>query len=226
MTRHESFKRQIRARMSKTGERYGAARRALIDKASPGQVRVWVAEPTSSDEKVREATGRGWDEWCDIIDAWPGHTQGHQAIATFLNEQQAIPGWWSQTVTLGYERITGIRLPNQSTDGTFSANKSKTVTVDTLLLRDMLLDEGDRADLFPGLETELRSRPGSKAIRIAVGPGLALFDLAPVEDGRVRVTVAHDRLPTAEDVEEWRDYWADWLSAIDGTGTDGTEDRA
>ena len=30
MTKHESFKRRVRERMEKTGERYGAARRALL----------------------------------------------------------------------------------------------------------------------------------------------------------------------------------------------------
>jgi hypothetical protein len=35
MTRQESFKRRIRARMEKTGEKYGAARRSLIEQAHP-----------------------------------------------------------------------------------------------------------------------------------------------------------------------------------------------
>ncbi len=35
MTRHNSFKRRIRARMAKTGESYAAARRALLAKATP-----------------------------------------------------------------------------------------------------------------------------------------------------------------------------------------------
>ena len=34
MTRNESFKRRIRARMAKTGEKYNAARRALIEQAT------------------------------------------------------------------------------------------------------------------------------------------------------------------------------------------------
>jgi hypothetical protein len=57
MTRQETFKRRIRARMEKTGERYGAARRALIERGGDG-ARPWVAEPEHSDETIREATGR------------------------------------------------------------------------------------------------------------------------------------------------------------------------
>ena len=35
------------------------------------------------------------------------------------------------------------------------------------------------------------------------------------DDGRVKITVAHDKLPTADAVEEWKGYWSDWLAAVD-----------
>ena len=80
----------------------------------------------------------------------------------------------------------------------------------------MLLDDDDRADLFPGLETDLRSRPDSKVLRIGIGPGTAQIALEPQDDGRVKITIAHDKLPTADAVEEWKAYWSDWLEAVDG----------
>ncbi|HEU5113646.1 MAG TPA: hypothetical protein VFU96_10045 [Acidimicrobiia bacterium] len=79
----------------------------------------------------------------------------------------------------------------------------------------MLPDAEARADLFPGLETELRSRPSSKVLRIEIGPGTAQIALDPQDDGRVRITIAHDRLPTPKAVEEWKGYWFDWLGAVD-----------
>jgi hypothetical protein len=215
MTSQESFKRRIRARMAKTGERYGAARRVLIEQAGTGGGRTWVAEPEHSDDTIRANTGRGWEEWCDLIDAWPGHAEGHTAIAAFVHEEHGVDGWWAQSVTVGYERITGRRLRHQRSDGTFTANKSRTVTVDGAALRAMLLDEGDRSDLFPGLETELRSRPTSKVPRLAIGPGVAQVSIEPRADGRVTVTIAHERLPSAEAVDEWKAYWSEWLQAID-----------
>jgi hypothetical protein len=217
MTRQETFKRRIRQRMEKTGERYGAARRVLIDQSSSSGERQWASEPEMADVTLREATGRGWDEWCDIIDAWPGRAEGHTAIATYVREEHGVDGWWAQTVTVGYERITGLRLPHQQPDGTFSAGKSRTVTADAELLREMLLDGDDRADLFPGLETELRSRPSSKVLRIGIGPGTAQIALDTQDDGRVKITIAHDKLPTPEAVEEWKDYWSDWLEAVDAS---------
>ena len=215
MTRQESFKRRVRARMERTGERYNAARRVLIEQAQRGGPRVRAAEPELGDEAVRAATGRDWDQWCDVIDAWEGRDRGHSAIVAHLHEAHGVEGWWAQTVSVGYERITGRRMPHQRQDGTFTVNKSRTLTTDPSALRDLLLREDDRADLFPGLETELRSRPTSKNVRLRVGPGVAEFAMAPLDDGRVRITIAHERLPSADDVEEWRAYWGDWLEAVD-----------
>lgn len=213
MTRQESFKRRIRARMEKTGEKYNAARRALIEKASAGE--DWVSQPETSDDAVREATGRGWEEWRRILDAWPGDVKDHRAMARFVQEEHGVDGWWSQTVTVGYERITGLRLPYQRPDGTFTVGKSRTVTVDATALREMLLDPAGRRDLFPGHDTELRSRPTTRDPRVRIGPGTALFTLDQLDDGRVKVTVTHEKLPDPGQVELWKEYWSDWLEAVD-----------
>jgi hypothetical protein len=176
--------------------------------------RTWVSEPELGDGAIRSATGRGWDEWCDLIDAWSGHHDGHGAVVDHVRSH-GIDGWWAQTVAVGWERITGRRLRHQQPDGTFTAAKSRTMAIDAEVLRGMLLDDTDRADLFPGLVTELRSKPTSKSIRVAIDPGAALFALHPLPDGRTRVTVSHERLPTAADVERWKNYWSDWLDAIE-----------
>lgn len=214
MTKQESFKQRVRARMATTGERYAAARRSLTTRANGDGRRTWVSEPEMDDERVREATGMGWDEWCDAIDAWPGHGDGHAAVAAHVHAEYEITHWWAQGVTVGWERITGRRVPNQMSDGTFTAAKSKTVQVDADAVRAALLDADGRRDLFPGHDTELRSRPTSKAVRIAIGPGSALFDLAPRADGRTTITVSHERLPDQDALAEWKFFWTDWLEAL------------
>ena len=214
MTKQESFKQRVRARMATTGERYAAARRVLLDQAEHRGGRTWHAEPEMPDDSVRAATGRGWDEWCDVIEAWPGHVDGHAAVAAWVHEKNDITHWWAQGVTVGWERITGRRLPNQMSDGTFTAGKTKTVHVESDELRAALLDEATRADLFPGHATTLRSKPTSKAIRIAFEHGSALFTLTPKPDGRTTVNVSHERLPDLDAVNEWKFYWTDWLEAL------------
>lgn len=214
MTKQESFKQRVRARMATTGERYAAARRVLLEQAERRGGRTWHAEPEMPDDSVREATGRGWDEWCDVIEAWPGHVDGHAAVAAWVYEQNDITHWWAQGVTVGWERITGRRLPNQMSDGTFTAGKTKTVRVDAQELRAALLDDDERADLFPGHETTLRSKPTSKSLRIAFEEGTALFTLTPKPDGRTTVNVSHERLPDLDAVSKWKFHWTDWLDAL------------
>jgi hypothetical protein len=217
MTTHESFKRRIRERMALTGERYTAARRALLDAAAQrGGTRTWVSEPELGDDALRKATGRGWDAWCDIVDAWPGKDQGHTAVAAYLASSHGVDGWWAQGVTVGWERITGRRLPYQMADGSFTAGRSKTIDVDAAALRAALLDGEERGGLFPGHATELRSKPASKTIRVLIGPGTATFTLDAARDGRTKVTVAHEKLPSSQSADEWRFYWGEWLEAVDG----------
>ena len=202
--------------MAKTGERYAAARQALIHQAStPQPGRQWVAMPEMSDDAIHTGTGKDWNEWCDLIDQFEGRGDGHKAIAQHVQYDFGLDGWWSQAVTVGYERITGIRLPHQMADGTFTANKSRTLACDPRELRRLLLTDEDRSDLFPDVSTVLRSKPTAKAIRIRIGPGVASISIEDRGSGRAKVTVQHEKLPSFDDVEEWKYYWGEWLEAVE-----------
>ncbi|MFI2294522.1 DUF4287 domain-containing protein [Isoptericola sp. NPDC019571] len=221
MTTQESFKKRVRARMAATGERYGAARRTLLARAAPppAGARAWVSEPDLSDDTIREGTGRGWDEWVALVDAGPGRDAGHTAIAAWVAGEHGVSGWWAQSVTVGYERITGLRVPGQRPDGTFSVSRSRLLDVDRDALRALLDDDGDRAGLVPGLTLAPRSRPGVKSPRFGVSDddgehGVAMFSPDPV-GSRLRLIVTHERLGSAAEAELWKAFWADWLVALD-----------
>ncbi len=204
--------------MEKTGEKYGAARRVLLEQAAARSAaggRAWISQPEIADQRVLDATGRSWDEWCDIIDAWPQHVDGHPAVAAWLEAEHKLSGWWAQGVTVGWERITGRRLPGEMPDGTFTANKSRTVEADAAGLRRLLLDDADRADLFPGHSVALLSKPSAKAIRLGFSDSVALLSLTLKAGGRVAVSVQHSKLADADAIDEWKFYWDEWLDAID-----------
>jgi hypothetical protein len=174
-----------------------------------------AARPTAS----TAARVRQWDEWANLIDAGPGRLAGHTAIAAWLHAEHGLTGWWAQGVTVGYERIAGLRLPGQMPDGTFSVSRSRVLELPALLLRTALLDDAGRADLFPGINTVLRSKPAAKALRFAAFRagqplGSLLFSADPLPDGRLRVTVTHDKLPDFDAGEQWKQFWADWLAAV------------
>lgn len=214
MTKQESFKRRVRERMESTGERYAAARRALVAQSPSGRNRVWVAEPEFGDAAVTKATGQGWEAWCDVIDNWPRHVDGHAAIATYLREQHNVDAWWAQSVTVGYERILGKRLPYQRADGTFTATKSRTVPINQAVLRALLLDDQERQGLLPGVRNELRSRPSTKRIRLALDSGTVTIGLEELATAKTKIDIAHEQLPTFDEVEQWKFFWSEWLDAL------------
>ena len=180
----------------------------------PGS-RTWVAAPEQDDATVQARTGRTWDQWRAVIDGWSGHDQGHTEVARWLEEEHGVEGWWAQSVTVGWERITGRRLPGQVADGTFTASRSATITTDAALLGDLLRDEEARAWLFPGLEPALRSRPSSKNVRIALTTGVVEIAIAAKAAGRATITVQHGKLPSSAEVTRWKAYWGDWLAALE-----------
>lgn len=220
MTSNATFKKRVRARMAKTGERYGAARRVLVEQASTRgpQGRVWVTPPEQPDDSVTAHTGRSWDEWCDLIDTWPEADRGHAAVAARVLAEFDVTGWWAQGITVGWERITGRRLVNQMSDGTFTAAVTRTIGIDADDLRRMLYDDDDRADLFGGLPSEMRSRPGVKVPRIRLETGTVSIATEERPDGRATISVAHEKLEEPADVERWKRFWTDWLEALDEYG--------
>ncbi|MGO2520858.1 MAG: DUF4287 domain-containing protein [Microbacterium sp.] len=223
MTTQESFKRRIRSRMAKTGERYNAARRALLAPSlrPTNTGRRWVAEPESNDELVTAKTGHSWDEWVAIIDSGLGREAGHTAIATWLREEHAVDPWWAQGVTLGYERITGIRLPGQMPDGTFTVSRSRTLSGDIGTSRALVLDDDARAVLLPGLRTRLRSAPTSKQLRFNLvddtsgeGVGVLALSIDPAKSG-VKLVVTHEKLPSVDAADVWKAFWGDWIADLE-----------
>ena len=79
VTEHKSFKRLVRARMEKTGESYTAARAMLLHGGEPGEaVEIRLA---TSDAKIRQRTGRGWEEWFEVLDEWGAADRSHRETA-------------------------------------------------------------------------------------------------------------------------------------------------
>src|SRR5918996_2281461 len=127
MTEQKSFKRLVRARMEKTGESYTAARAELLAGSEAGGADVPL--PTS-DEAIRERTGRGWEEWFDPLDRWSAAGRPHREIARWVADQLRIEplAWNVQAITVAYERARGGRAVGEHEDG-FAVSVSRTVAV-------------------------------------------------------------------------------------------------
>ena len=124
MTRQKSFKSRIRTRMTKTGESYSAARRYLVSSPPTSSLEVSVEEPEQSpvemptaDAALIRATGHGYNHWFRLLDAWDATSHNHTEIARWLASEHGVPGWWTQAITVGYERARGLRAVGQQASG-------------------------------------------------------------------------------------------------------------
>jgi len=184
-------------------------------------------DPGFSDAAVLRATGRGWDEWLALLDAWGATERSHAEIARHLCDTHAIDGWWAQGVTVGYERLRGMRARHQGTDG-FAVAASKTVPVAIERLRHLLVDEAARDTWLEPGTLRLRPSRSEKSARFDVlGPGegtrLEAF-LITKGEAKATVQLQHVKLPSAEDVEPWRAFWKERLTRLATTLRD--DDRA
>lgn len=78
-------------------------------------------------EQVTAKTGKGWDEWFDIIDSF-GLEKGHTAIAKHLREEHGVDDWYAQAVTIQYEKEHGARELHQRGQ-TYEITFQRTVSV-------------------------------------------------------------------------------------------------
>jgi hypothetical protein len=108
--------------MEKTGERYAAARASLLAAEEPKATETPTL--TVSDEVIRRRTGRGWEEWFDLLDDSGAIARPHGEIARWLQSEHDIDGWSAQSVTVSYERAGGRRAVGERADG-FAITASK-----------------------------------------------------------------------------------------------------
>ena len=228
MTREKAQKRAIRERMAKTGERYTTARHYHLDLhlapdepptagdaegpesvvAAPVSLPPRVAEPGMSDEAIRRGTGKTWDEWFVLLDAWGAPEKKHPEIARHLHEAHGVDGWWAQSVTVGYERARGMRGVHERPDG-YSANASKTIAAPVERLYAAFVDEAARDRWLDPGELRLRTSQPNRSARFDVLANGTRLGVIFTSKGAAKssVQIQHERLPTADDVEPWKGHW-------------------
>ena len=218
MTTQKLFKRRVRARMSKTGESYTAARRQVAPvrgRLETDRTRLATAKELASDEKLTEATGRDWQGWLTILDRWGARDHKHGEIAEYLRAEQAVPDWWTQTITNGYERARGLRAKHQQADG-FTIYASKTVAVSLDALFDAFVDDPTRAQWLADGHMSLRGSQPGKVARFDWGDGPTRILVTFEAKGPAKATahVSHERLADADAAETAKAAWKERLAAL------------
>jgi uncharacterized protein YndB with AHSA1/START domain len=215
MTRQRSFKRLVRARMEKTGESYTSARAQLLAPEEPPAIDG--AALATSDETIRRRTGRGWEEWFDLLDDWGAPDRSHREIARWLAEQQGIDplAWNAQAVANSYELARGLRVVGEHPDG-FTITASKTVAVPVDRLFDAFVDESVRARWLPDAELRERTatKPRSARFDWGEGPSRVTVTFAAKGDGRSTAALEHARLADGDEAERMKAFWRDRVATL------------
>jgi hypothetical protein len=210
MTTQKARKRATRERMAKTGERYAAARRHTGTKLPPR-----IEEPGIADASIRAGSGKTWDEWFRILDAWGAAGRTHRDIARWVRDEQGVNGWWAQSVTVGYERARGMRARNQTAQG-FQVGVQRTMKMPVERVAAAFTQTRQRNRwVEPGTLTVRASKPGRSAADFdaADGSRVTIYLIAKSGDATV-VQVTHTKLAGPEDVSDRRVFWKEHLQTL------------
>ena len=213
MTRQKSFKRLVRARMEKTGESYSSARAALLANEEPKATEGPAL--TMSDEAIRRRTGRGWEEWFDLLDEWGGTERSHTEAARWLQEEHASGGWNSQAIVVSYERARGLRAVGEHADG-FTVTASKTIDVPIETLYDAFVDERQRRRWLPDAELRERTATRPRSARFDWGDTTTrvVVGFESKASGKSLAALAHEKLPDAAEAERMKSYWRERMAVL------------
>lgn len=211
MPKQKDLKRLIRSRMKKTGEAYTAARLQLLKKS--GLIPNYAEIAGMSDASVSKRTGRTWAQWVRTLDAARAHEKPHREIAEHVSSL-GTPDWWSQMVTVGYERIRGLRDRGQRRGGGYEATKSRTYSVPVEKLFNAFANARTRRRWLP-VKITVRSATPRKYMRLTWDDG------APVQVGftskgaeKSAVAVAHQKLPDRSAAEAMKKAWSEHVDRL------------
>ena len=214
----KDLKRLVRARMKKTGESYTAARAQLLKKKKTATNTGYAEIAGMSDASLREATGCNWERWVRTLDRAGAATKSHREIAKLV-AFFGTPSWWTQMVTVGYERIRGLRAKGQQRDGAYQATKSRTFDADIARVYDAFASASTRKRWLDE-EVAVRSATAPKRMRLAWPDGTSVV-VGFVAKGPAKsiAAIQHEKLATRAAADAAKRAWAERFDRLAGIVT-------
>jgi hypothetical protein len=226
----KDFKKLIRARMSKTGESYTAARVQLLRKPAPLAASAPVAAAPEasaaaskpdyaklagmSDASIEKRTGCTWEKWVWALDHVRAYEWSHRAITDYVNKTYKTGDWWTQAVAVGYERIKGLREIGQRRSGAYEANKSKTIAAPASQVYRALADSRLRRKWLPDVAITIRKSTPGKSVRMTWDDGTSVEVWLTPKGAKTATAITHTKLSGKEDAEARKRYWGEKLDAL------------
>jgi uncharacterized protein YndB with AHSA1/START domain len=172
--------------------------------------------PGMSDAAVEKATGCDWKSWIWHLDKAGCAEMSHKEIAALVHQRwPKIGGWWSQMVTVGYERAKGRRAKNER-QGSWRVSSSKTVSVPVKRIFSAWKNAKRRAAWLKDHRFTVRKATAPKSMRITWVDGRTSVEanFFPKGAKKSMVAIQHDKLRNAKDVEKMRAYWGKALERM------------
>ena len=170
-----------------------------------------MADPGMADAPVTEATGRDWAGWKAHLDEAGAAGMSHAEIARLL-KGEGVPAWWSQMVTVGYERMIGRREVGQTCAGTFAANASKTFPGDKdealAAWQNLVGERTDFAGAVAGEEPRVTQSDNWRYWRVDLDNGSKVtVHFSDKAGGKSAIGVNHEKLADADAVAAAKAFW-------------------
>jgi uncharacterized protein YndB with AHSA1/START domain len=212
MPKQKDLKRIVRSRMQKTGEAYTAARLQVLKKEESAPDHAALAG--SSDAAVSKGSGKTWTEWVRVLDKAGAAEKSHTEIAAYVSSL-GTPGWWSQMVTVGYERIRGLRDKGQQRDdSTYELSKSRTFKVPVATLYGKVANPRARARWLPA-KIIVRTATPHRTMRVTWSDKTDVhFFFTPKGEGKSTLTVRHLKLRDSGAVAKLKLWWNERLDEL------------
>jgi hypothetical protein len=186
---------------------------------------------------VRKGTGRDLAAWFGLIRRGGMDDAPHKEIAAYLHDEQNVPFWWAQEITVEYEKSIGRRIVGQTHDGSFQIGASKTVGVAADAAWEFIesprgmgaiLGEVPSGARWKSLDTDLGDRTHVQTTTYVEGSHVRLrwqpqgdeahsilqIRVTPKDDGRTTLSFHHEKLADIETREKLKQRWQGTLSAI------------
>lgn len=233
MPTNKDFKRLVRTRMRQTGEAYTTARAHLLSRQRPQHpAPAAAARPPASpsyeqlagikDATIQAKTGCAWERWVWVLDQAGAQDWSHRAIAEHVRRRYKTPMWWTQAVTVGYERIKGLRVVGQRRSGDFEAGKSKVLAAPVARVYRAFRDARTRRRWLGDEKLTIRTAVPNKSMRVTWNDGTSVeWYFVPKGAAKCQVAVQHVKLADRGSVDRMKAYWGERLGALQRLLTPG-----
>jgi uncharacterized protein YndB with AHSA1/START domain len=169
-----------------------------------------------SEVGVRRATGRGYAEWFDALDAWGAAGRPYGEIAEWLTGTHGVSDWWAQKLIVEYEEARGVRPPGIRRDGTFEVGATKTVAVPISRLFAAFVDAELRERWLSGAAVRQGSTQPDRSVHFdwEDGASRVVASFSAIGKAKSQVAVQHARLPDAKSAARMKAYWRERVAAL------------